>query len=136
MTDSAPNSPPIVLKLNNISCEYGSDKPAIHDISFVAVKGEIICLLGPSGCGKTTTLRAIAGFENVTKGSVVVNGISVAESHYHVPPEERRIGMVFQDYALFPHLCVSDNVGFGLSQFSIEKYRCRVEDMLSLMGFV
>ena len=85
MTDFASISLPIVLKLNNISFSYGSDKQAIHNISLVAAKGEIICLLGPSGCGKTTILRAIAGFENVTEGSVVVNGTSVAEPHHHVP---------------------------------------------------
>ena len=134
MTDFAYSSLPIVLKLNNVSCAYDSDKPAIHNISLTVSKGEIICLLGPSGCGKTTTLRVIAGFENVTEGSVVLNGTSVAEPRHHVAPEQRRIGMVFQDYALFPHLCVSDNVGFGLSQLSIEEHSCRVEDMLSLTG--
>jgi len=134
MTDCISNNVSIVLELNNVSCAYESGKPAIHNISLTALKGEIICLLGPSGCGKTTTLRTIAGFENVTEGSVVVNGTSVAEPYHHVPPEQRRIGMVFQDYALFPHLCVSDNVGFGVSRLSVKERRHLVKDMLSLTG--
>ena len=138
MTDSAPSNLPIVLKLNNISCAYESDKPAIHNISLTASKGEIICLLGPSGSGKTTILRAIAGFENVTEGSVMVNGTSVAELHHHVPPEQRRIGMVFQDYALFPHMTVWENVDFGISNRrgpgEIPKRAFEVEDMLKITG--
>ena len=113
MIDSVSSSPPIVLELNNIFCAYESDKPAIHNISLTASKGEIICLLGPSGSGKTTILRAIAGFENVTEGSVMVNGMSVAEPHHHVPPEQRRIGMVFQKPNPFPK-SIYDNVAFGL----------------------
>ena len=138
MIDSVSNSPPIVLELNNIFCAYESDKPAIHNISLTASKGEIICLLGPSGSGKTTILRAIAGFENVTEGSVLVNGTSVAEPHHHVPPEERRIGMVFQDYALFPHMTVWENVDFGISNRrgpgEIPKRAFEVEDMLKITG--
>jgi iron(III) transport system ATP-binding protein len=134
MTHAPIDNQPIVLELQNVTCSYETGRPAVHQISFVAHKGEIICLLGPSGCGKTTTLRAIAGFESVLEGSVRLEGTSVADGNHHVPPEQRRVGMVFQDYALFPHLCVNDNVGFGLNQLSTEDRRQRVEEMLSLTG--
>lgn len=125
---------PIVLELNNVTCSYDSGRPAVHSISLTASKGDIISLLGPSGCGKTTTLRAIAGFESVVDGTVLLNGSLVADGTHHVPPEQRRVGMVFQDYALFPHLRVNENVGFGLNQLSGEDHHRRVEEMLSLTG--
>ncbi len=133
MTHPSPHNP-IVLELQNVTCSYEAGRPAIRNISFTATKGEIISLLGPSGCGKTTTLRAIAGFEPVAEGSVVLNGTLVANGHHHVPPEQRRVGMVFQDYALFPHLCVNENVGFGLTRLSAGDRRRRVAEMLSLTG--
>jgi len=125
---------PSVLELNKVTCSYEAGRPAIHHVSFAAHQGDIICLLGPSGCGKTTTLRAIAGFETITEGTILVNGMVVADANRHIPPEERRVGMVFQDYALFPHLCVNDNVGFGLNRLSSDERRRRVQDMLSLTG--
>ena len=134
MTDTPPHEPPIVLELNKVTCSYEADRPAVQEISFAANKGDIICLLGPSGCGKTTTLRAIAGFESVAEGTVLLDGTAVADGNHHVPPEKRRVGMVFQDYALFPHLCVNDNVSFGLTQLSSDDRRRRVEEMLSLTG--
>ncbi|MCH3032018.1 ATP-binding cassette domain-containing protein, partial [Listeria monocytogenes] len=76
--------------------------------------GDIGCLLGPSGCGKTTTLRAIAGFEPVLAGQIELGGEVISRPGFTLAPEKRRIGMVFQDYALFPHLSVADNVGFGI----------------------
>ncbi|MDT7040818.1 ABC transporter ATP-binding protein [Candidatus Nitronereus thalassa] len=134
MTTTPTASPPIVLELHKVTCSYEPGRPAVQDISFAVQKGDIICLLGPSGCGKTTTLRAIAGFESVLEGSVRLDGKMVADGNHHVPPEQRRVGMVFQDYALFPHLCVNDNVGFGLNQLAAENRRRRVEEMLSLTG--
>ena len=134
MTDANPHDNPIVLELQHVTCSYESGQPAIHNISFTARKGDIISLLGPSGCGKTTTLRAIAGFESVVEGTVLLNGTPVADGNHHVPPEQRRVGMVFQEYALFPHLRVTDNVGFGLNQLSAHDRRRRVDDMLSLTG--
>ncbi|MCZ7009941.1 ATP-binding cassette domain-containing protein, partial [Salmonella enterica] len=86
----------------------------IDDLSFSLARGSIGCLLGPSGCGKTTVLRAIAGFEPLRAGRIVLDGQLVSAPGLSVPPERRRVGMVFQDYALFPHLSVADNVAFGL----------------------
>lgn len=131
MTDS---EQPIILELNNITCSYEAGRPAVHNISLTARKGEIISLLGPSGCGKTTTLRAIAGFESVIEGTVTLDGTLVADGNHHVKPEQRRVGMVFQDYALFPHLRVNENVEFGIHKLSADDRRHRVEEMLSLTG--
>ncbi|MCA9210745.1 MAG: ABC transporter ATP-binding protein, partial [Planctomycetales bacterium] len=90
--------------------------------------------LGPSGCGKTTTLRLIAGFEQLDAGEIKINGRCVAcYPHVHLPPEQRRIGMVFQEYALFPHLSVAENVGFGLHSYSGDKRR-RIGTVLDLVG--
>jgi len=136
MPHAPPLAAPLVLELNKVTCSYEAGRPAVQEISFSANKGDIICLLGPSGCGKTTTLRAIAGFEEVAEGTVFLDGMPVADGNLHVPPEERRVGMVFQDYALFPHLCVNDNVSFGLSRLSSDHRRRRVEEMLSLTGLL
>src|SRR5262245_1975544 len=86
----------------------------VRALSSPLERGPIGCLLGPSGCGKTTVLRCIAGFESIARGEILLNGRIVSAAGVMVPPEERRIGMVFQDYALFPHLSTADNVGFGL----------------------
>ena len=86
----------------------------VDDISFSVKRGDIACLLGPSGCGKTTLLRCIAGFEELVGGDIRIDGREVSRSGFQVPPEQRRIGMVFQDYALFPHLSIGDNIAFGL----------------------
>ena len=132
MTDPGDN--PIVLELTDVTCSYDTGSPAVTGITFSARKGEIICLLGPSGCGKTTTLRAIAGFEPVASGEIRLNGNVVSTTGRHVPPEQRRVGMVFQDYALFPHLTVRDNVGFGLASATADDRRSRVDEMLALTG--
>jgi len=123
-----------VLELRNVSCAYDSDRPAITDISFTALEGEIICLLGPSGCGKTTTLRAIAGFEPVTAGEIHLEGRLVSAPGHLIPTEQRRIGMVFQEYALFPHLRVQDNVAFGLQHLAAAERRAQVRQMLEMVG--
>jgi len=125
---------PTVLELRHVSCVYGADRPAITDISFVAHEGEIVCLLGPSGCGKTTTLRAIAGFEPVTAGEIRLEGRLVSAPGDLVPTEQRRIGMVFQEYALFPHLRVQDNVAFGLQHLSAGERATQVRVMLEMVG--
>lgn len=129
-----PNDKPLVLELTDVTCSYETGSSAVERISFSARKGDIICLLGPSGCGKTTTLRAIAGFEPVASGEIRLNGNVVSTTGRHVPPEQRRVGMVFQDYALFPHLTVRDNVGFGLASATVDARRGRVDEMLSLTG--
>lgn len=123
-----------ILELRSVSCAYEPHRPAIHDISFSASEGEILCLLGPSGCGKTTILRAIAGFERVRSGEIFLSGRLVSSPSETVPTEVRRVGMVFQEYALFPHLRVADNIAFGLRQQSRAERNDRVQEMLHLTG--
>ena len=102
-----------LLELKNIRHAYGQ-QTVVEDLSLTLRKGAIGCLLGPSGCGKTTVLRSIAGFEPISAGEIWLNGVVISSSSFCLPPEQRHIGMVFQDYALFPHLTVRGNVGFGL----------------------
>ena len=122
-----------LLELEHIFHAYGS-QPVVSDLSCALEAGAIGCLLGPSGCGKTTVLRAIAGFEPVQRGEIRVGGATVSSQSLHVPPEKRRIGMVFQDYALFPHLSVVDNVGFGLPKSVPAARRERVDELLAIVG--
>ncbi len=107
--------------------------PVVRGISFDLPEGHIGCLLGPSGCGKTTLLRAIAGFEPVTRGRIRLHGAPVSGPGLHVPPEQRRVGMLFQDLALFPHLNVYDNIRFGIRKLSSREQQARVEELLALM---
>ncbi|MDK2743262.1 MAG: ABC transporter ATP-binding protein [Nitrospira sp. BO4] len=123
-----------ILELRSVSCAYDPRRPAIQGISFSAREGEILCLLGPSGCGKTTVLRAIAGFEPVRSGEIFLSGRSVSSPSETVPTEERRVGMVFQEYALFPHLRVADNIAFGLHHLSRAERTGRIQEMLRLTG--
>lgn len=104
---------PAWLDLEQVTLAYNG-RAVVHDLSMSLPCGSIGCLLGPSGCGKTTVLRAIAGFETVRSGRILLGGQRISEAGFLVPPEQRRIGMVFQDHALFPHLSVYDNVAFGL----------------------
>ena len=122
-----------LLEVEHVSHGY-SDQLIVDDISFVLQQGEIACLLGASGCGKTTMLRLIAGFEAPRQGVLRVNGEVVADPQRMLPPESRRMGMVFQDYALFPHLSVAENIGFGLHKESALVRRRRVDEMLDLVG--
>ena len=106
----------VFLSLDGLEKTFeGSPSPAVSDVSFSMPEGEILALLGPSGCGKTTTLRLIAGFETPDRGTIRIGGRIVQSDDVELPPEERRVGFVFQDYALFPHLDVRRNVEFGLS---------------------
>lgn len=123
-----------ILELRSVSCAYDPSRPAIQDISFSIGEGDILCLLGPSGCGKTTVLRAIAGFEPVRSGQIFLADRLVSSSTQTVPTEARRVGMVFQEYALFPHLRVADNIAFGLHRLSRAEQTCRVQEMLKLTG--
>ena len=127
-----PASP--ILELRAVSCAYEPNRAAVRDISFSAREGEILCLLGPSGCGKTTILRAIAGFEPVRSGEIFLAGRLVSSSSDTIPTEERRIGMVFQEYALFPHLRAADNIAFGLGHLGRPEREQRVQEMLQLTG--
>jgi iron(III) transport system ATP-binding protein len=103
-----------VLELRRLGHRYGA-QPTFSGIDLTLAPGTVCCLLGPSGCGKTTVLRCIGGFERVSEGEVRIDGQVVGSPTAHTPPEHRRIGMVFQDYALFPHLTVLRNVGFGVA---------------------
>ena len=103
---------------------------AVDDAQLCVERGEFVALLGPSGCGKTTLLRLIAGFEEPEAGTVEVAGRPVAGNGTWVPPERRKVGMVFQDYALFPHLTVAENVGFGLPR---RERKTRVPAVLALV---
>ncbi|MCU1716464.1 ABC transporter ATP-binding protein [Pseudomonas sp. 5P_3.1_Bac2] len=105
----------LLLSLRDLSCSYDAHK-VVQDLNLHLNAGDIGCLLGPSGCGKTTTLRAIAGFEPVSGGEIQLAGKTLSKAGFTLAPEKRRIGMVFQDYALFPHLSVAQNVGFGIRQ--------------------
>ncbi|WP_374563930.1 ABC transporter ATP-binding protein [Nitrosomonas sp.] len=124
-----------LLQLINIRQAYGA-QGVIHDLSLTLQQGQIGCLLGPSGCGKTTALRCIAGFEPVSAGEILLNGVCVSSSGHLVPPERRQIGMVFQDYALFPHLDVAANIGFGLHRLTKNEREQRVEEMLHVVHLV
>jgi iron(III) transport system ATP-binding protein len=104
-----------VLTVNALHCSYEAT-PVVKATSFSLHPGEIGCLLGPSGCGKTTILRALAGFQPIDQGEIKVDGKVIASQTQSLPPEKRSVGMVFQDYALFPHLTVLDNVMFGLNR--------------------
>ncbi|MEL7939558.1 ABC transporter ATP-binding protein [Pseudomonas delhiensis] len=121
---------PLLLELRNLSCGYGQQR-VVQDVSLHLNAGDIGCLLGPSGCGKTTTLRAIAGFEPVQEGEIHLAGETISRPGFTLAPEKRRIGMVFQDYALFPHLTVEDNVGFGIRKHP-ERWRI-VTELLELV---
>ncbi len=123
-----------VLELRQVTCAYEPGRPAIAEVSFCLHRGEILCLLGPSGCGKTTTLRAIAGFEPVGAGEVLLEGTVVSSPTHLVPAEQRRVGMVFQEYALFPHLRVTENIAFGLQHLPPSPRKARVETLLVMVG--
>lgn len=124
-----------MLHVQNLSLGY-AEITIVHQANLTLEKGEIGCLLGPSGCGKTTLLRAIAGFERARTGQIHMNErlLSDAEHGTHVPTQQRDIGMVFQDHALFPHLRVGDNVAFGLHGQTQDQKRTRVQEMLELVG--
>ena len=124
------------IELTQVSKRFpGAAEPAVREVSVAIAPGEIVALLGPSGCGKTTTLRLIAGFERPDTGAIAIAGRCVADGNgTFVPPERRGVGMVFQDYALFPHLSVADNIAFGLGHLSSAERRSRVDDLLALTG--
>ncbi len=121
------------LKLHDINVHYGS-MHIVHDVNFELNDGRIGCLLGPSGCGKTTILRAIAGFENPSHGSIHISGELISCPEKQLAPEKRNIGMMFQDFALFPHLCVADNIRFGINALSAKEQQQRISELLSMVG--
>ncbi len=123
---------PAQLQLDGISVAL-QGHPVVHDVSFSVARGEIGCLLGPSGCGKTTLLRTIAGFEQPAKGQISLAGELIADNQHSSPPENRQIGMVFQDLALFPHMTVGRNIAFGLPDKNRKHNVERVRQLLELV---
>jgi len=122
-----------LLEVIDVEIGYGG-APVVRKVSFALAPGHIGCLLGPSGCGKTTLLRAVAGFEMLQGGEIRLRGQVVSHAGWSLPPEQRRVGMVFQDFALFPHLKVGDNIGFGLRHLSERERQARVVSLLELVG--
>ncbi|PKO27258.1 MAG: ABC transporter ATP-binding protein [Betaproteobacteria bacterium HGW-Betaproteobacteria-9] len=123
------------LNVSQLSVRYAGQQPAAVDgVSFGLRAGDIGVLIGPSGCGKTTLLRAVAGLERASSGSITLQGETVSDGQHHMPAEQRRIGMVFQDYALFPHLDIARNVGFGIAKLSRNEREKRVAEVLKLVG--
>src|SRR5918995_808938 len=120
-----------VVELRELTKDFGAVR-AVDRVDLFVDEGEVLALLGPSGCGKTTTLRLVAGFERPDAGRVVLDGADVAGPGWFVPPERRRVGVVFQDYALFPHLTVAQNVGYGVRDRG--RRGGRVAEMLDLVG--
>ncbi|WP_255169729.1 ABC transporter ATP-binding protein [Natrononativus amylolyticus] len=123
----------VVLELEGVAKHYGSER-VIPDLSLAVRDGEILTLLGPSGCGKTTTLRLIAGLEKPDAGMIRLEGRPVADESNFVAPESRGVGVVFQEFALFPHLTARENVAFGLREWPDDEREARVDELLDLVG--
>jgi iron(III) transport system ATP-binding protein len=121
------------VRVHALEHAYGEQR-VVRKLSFSLEPGRIGCLLGPSGCGKTTVLRCIAGFEPVQGGEIALSDRVVSRPRHELPPEQRGIGMVFQDYALFPHLTVAKNVAFGLTRLPAQEAARRTAAMLELVG--
>jgi len=128
MTDFPPDSTVICRDL----CKRFGEVRAVDAVTLALRRGECLALLGPSGCGKTTVLRLIAGLERPDGGSIAINGRTVSDAGIFVPPHRRRVGLVFQDYALFPHLTVEQNIAYGVGQRADR--RERVTAMMALVG--
>ncbi len=131
-----PDSPAhLSIDAIRVGYQFGSAmQEIVHSLSFSLQRGQIGCLLGQSGCGKTTVLRAIAGFESLTSGKITLGGKELSSAHHTAVPETRQVGVVFQDYALFPHLSVADNLAFGLRRLPSEQRQARVAKLLTLVG--
>jgi len=125
----------VSLSLVGVSHQFpGCPVPAVADVSLELASGDILALLGPSGCGKTTLLRLIAGFETPQQGQIAIAGTPVSDRNLQVPPEKRSVGMVFQDFALFPHLTVAENLAFGLQRLGKAVVQERVQEAIALIG--
>lgn len=124
------------ITLTHVAKGFGKMAPAVADLSLAVEEGELLVLLGPSGCGKTTTLRMIAGFERPDHGTIRLGTDVVAGAKHWTPPEQRGVGMVFQDYALFPHLTVAQNVAFGVLRIGRPERMARVTEALEAVGLL
>ncbi|KPJ94414.1 MAG: hypothetical protein AMJ55_06415 [Gammaproteobacteria bacterium SG8_15] len=122
-----------LIEVKNIECKY-RQQTIVKDLSLHVNQGSLVCLLGPSGCGKTTVLRAIAGFEPVHHGTIHINDQEVSRPGFTLVPEKRQLGMVFQDYALFPHMTVLENISFGLRKLGKTEQQATAREMLSVVG--
>lgn len=123
------------LQVDHVTMHYpGASRAAAHSVCLSLTAGQLGVLIGPSGCGKTSLLRAIAGLEHPSQGRIWVQGRPISGPGLHLPPEDRHIGMVFQDYALFPHLSVADNIGFGVKHLAAAERRQRVAELLDVVG--
>ena len=125
-----------LLKIDAISLSFASKESEVSVLkrySLTLQAGETVCILGPSGCGKSSLLRAIAGFETIDAGTIYLNDTLLSSATHIVAPEHRRVGFMFQDYALFPHLNVADNIGFGLKKLSPQARAQQVHAMLTLV---
>ena len=120
------------LEVRNMTRRFDG-QTVVDDVSLAIEPGQVMCLLGPSGCGKSTTLRCIAGVDMQDEGEIHVDGALICDTIFRVPPERRSIGLMFQDFALFPHLSVAQNVAFGLSGSKAEKH-ARVSELLKKVG--
>ena len=121
------------LTIKELTCTYNNER-VLSALNLTVKKGEIVCLLGRSGCGKSTLLKAIAGLIQPKAGTIALHGDEVSSSRKVLPPEQRGIGMIFQDYALFPHLTVFENIAFGLSKKNTSDVKKQVQDMLALVN--
>jgi iron(III) transport system ATP-binding protein len=128
--EASPPSGPPTLELEDVSKAYGK-VPAVRGLSLQAAPGELLTVIGPSGCGKSTLLRLVAGLERPDAGRIRIDGEEQAGRRW-VPPEKRRVGLVFQDHALFPHLDVRRNIAFGLDRLPGKQRRARVDEVLEL----
>lgn len=128
-----PAGPTSLLEVTDLVVRYGKQL-AVDGISFSVSRGEFVAILGASGCGKTTTLRAIAGLERISGGKIVIDGSHVATGTQHVPPQKRNVNMVFQSYAVWPHMTVFDNVAYGLRGRKMPDLRAHVDEILRSVG--
>ncbi len=123
-----------VIRLHQVTKRYpDATYAAVESMNLDIHQGEIVTILGPSGCGKTTTLRMIAGFEPISSGEIYIGNQLVNNPYVHIPPEKRGVGMVFQDYALFPHLNVEKNICFGIQSWSRSEKKARLKEVLELV---
>lgn len=125
-----------IIEMRSVSKRFGKQVLAVNEVSLAVEQGCFVALLGPSGCGKSTTLRLVAGLEAPDQGQIWLAGQRVAGSGTWLPPEARRVGMVFQDYALFPHLSIGENIAFPLSSMPAKRRTQRVGELLELVGLV
>ncbi|WP_195820508.1 ABC transporter ATP-binding protein [Roseobacter sp. MH60115] len=128
-------TPPARLDIRNL-CRVFDGRAVVDNVSIAIQPGQVTCLLGPSGCGKSTTLRMIAGVEIQDSGEIYVDGQLVCDTIFRLPPERREIGLMFQDFALFPHLSVAENVAFGLKKATKAQKRARVEELLERVDLI